>query len=65
MYVCHCKAITDRTIDAVIASGARTVPEVTERCRAGGGCGGCHSRLQALIDASVASAEPALATTAA
>jgi bacterioferritin-associated ferredoxin len=40
MYVCHCEAITDRTIDAAIASGARCVAEVTARCRAGGGCGG-------------------------
>ena len=29
MYVCHCEAITDRTIDAAIASGVRTVAEVT------------------------------------
>jgi bacterioferritin-associated ferredoxin len=62
MYVCHCKVVTDRTIDAVIASGARTVAEVTARCHAGGGCGGCHGRLQALIDAST---EPAVAASAA
>ena len=40
MYVCHCNAVTDRTVDAAIASGATTVPEITERCTAGGGCGG-------------------------
>lgn len=50
MYVCHCEAVTDRTVDAAIASGADTVDDVTSRCRAGGGCGGCHSTLQALID---------------
>jgi bacterioferritin-associated ferredoxin len=65
MFVCHCKAITDRTIDAVIASGARSVAEVTERCHAGGGCGGCHQRLQALIDASVPFTEVGVATSAA
>ena len=45
-----------------IASGARTVAEVTDRCRAGGGCGGCHGRLQALIEASAPFADPVAAT---
>jgi bacterioferritin-associated ferredoxin len=65
MYVCHCSATTDRTVDAAIASGARSVAEVTARCRAGGGCGGCHRRLQALIDASSALANAGVATSAA
>jgi bacterioferritin-associated ferredoxin len=64
MYVCHCEAITDRTIDAAIASGVRTVDEVTARCRAGGGCGGCHSALQALIDAAGPLREPAASSAA-
>lgn len=64
MYVCHCKAVTDRTIDAAIASGARTIAEVTARCRAGGGCGGCHGVLQALVDATAASPESAGASAA-
>ncbi len=51
MYVCHCEAVTDRTVDAAVLSGARTVSDVIELCRAGGGCGGCHDTLQALIDA--------------
>jgi len=52
MYVCHCEAVTDQTVDAAVLSGARTVSDVMELCRAGGGCGGCHATLQALIDAS-------------
>jgi bacterioferritin-associated ferredoxin len=64
MYVCHCEAITDRTIDAAIASGVRTVDEVTARCRAGGGCGGCHKALQALIDAADAQRQPAASSAA-
>jgi bacterioferritin-associated ferredoxin len=64
MVVCHCKAISDRTIDAAIASGVRTVAEVTERCRAGGGCGGCHGALQALIDAADLQREPAAVSAA-
>jgi bacterioferritin-associated ferredoxin len=51
MYVCHCKAVTDRTVDAVIVSGAKSVAEITARCAAGGECGGCHRLLQRLLDA--------------
>jgi bacterioferritin-associated ferredoxin len=54
--LCHCKAVSDRTVDAAIASGARTVADVTARCRAGGGCGGCHRLLQELIDAATVDA---------
>lgn len=59
MVLCHCKAVSDRTVDAAIASGARTVADVTARCRAGGGCGGCHRVLQDLIDATTVDAEAA------
>jgi bacterioferritin-associated ferredoxin len=65
VYVCHCMAVTDRTIGAVIASGARSVDEVTKLCHAGGGCGGCHSHLQALIDACAPFADPLAAASAA
>lgn len=51
MYVCHCKVVSDQAVKAAIASGAGSVAEVTSRCRAGGGCGGCHGLLQAMIDA--------------
>jgi len=49
MYVCSCRAITDRTVDAAIASGASTVPEVAARCGAGSGCGGCWPELERLL----------------
>ena len=64
MYVCHCNAVTDRTVDAAIASGATTVPEITERCTAGGGCGSCHRLLEVLLEASAAEREPATASAA-
>jgi bacterioferritin-associated ferredoxin len=50
MYVCSCHAVSDRTVRAAIASGAATVEEVTERCRAGGRCGSCWPTLDRLID---------------
>jgi NAD(P)H-nitrite reductase large subunit len=49
--VCHCEAVSARSVVAAIASEACSVDDVTSRCHAGGGCGGCHVLLQALIDA--------------
>lgn len=49
MYVCHCRAITDRTVAACIAAGAASVEEVTRGCGAGGRCGGCIPAIEALL----------------
>jgi bacterioferritin-associated ferredoxin len=64
MVVCHCKAVNDRTVDAAIASGATTVSEITDRCTAGGGCGGCHSLLEALLEATSPERESVAASAA-
>jgi bacterioferritin-associated ferredoxin len=64
MVVCHCKAVSDRTVDAAIASGATTVSEITDRCTAGGGCGGCHSLLEALLEATSPERESVTASAA-
>ena len=50
MYVCHCRGVTDRTINAAIASGAGTVEEIARRCSAGADCGGCWPELERLLD---------------
>ena len=49
MYVCGCRAVTDRTIDAAIAAGARTIDDVAARCGAGSSCGGCWPELERLL----------------
>jgi bacterioferritin-associated ferredoxin len=64
MVICHCEVVSDRTVDAAIASGARSVDDITARCHAGGGCGGCHHMLQALLDATLPEAA-SLSTSAA
>lgn len=51
MFVCSCRAVTDRTVRATIASGARTIEDVAARCGAGGRCGGCWPALAELLDA--------------
>jgi bacterioferritin-associated ferredoxin len=45
VYACICHAVSMTTLDAVIASGARTEDEVGEACYAGTGCGGCLDRI--------------------
>ena len=49
MFVCHCRAVTDRTVRAVIASGATTIEELARRCSAGATCGGCWPALEELL----------------
>ena len=49
MYVCHCRAVTDRHICEAIESGASDPETVTRRCGAGGACGGCLPAVQALL----------------
>lgn len=41
MWVCLCKGVTDRQVRSAVARGARTPLEISARCRAGSGCGGC------------------------
>lgn len=49
MYVCHCRAVTDRAIREAIESGARDAFQVSMRCGAGTGCGGCYPALAQLL----------------
>jgi bacterioferritin-associated ferredoxin len=49
MYICHCRAVTDRTIRQEVAAGARTIDELAERCQAGSRCGGCWPALMELL----------------
>jgi bacterioferritin-associated ferredoxin len=47
--VCHCRAVSDRTIGDQVAAGATSIDELSERCGAGSDCGGCHRRLERLL----------------
>jgi bacterioferritin-associated ferredoxin len=49
MLVCACNTVSQREIRACVANGASTVAEVGEACGAGTGCGGCRSRIRALL----------------
>ena len=52
MFVCLCKAITDREIhEAVDAGAVGHVDDLEQLCGVGSGCGTCRPTAQELIDA--------------
>ena len=50
--VCTCFGVTDKEIERVIRENdLTTVEQVTNYCKAGGGCGGCHGEIEKIIEA--------------
>lgn len=48
--VCHCFGVTDKEVERVIRENdVKTLEELTDSCKAGGGCGNCLPELQAII----------------
>lgn len=48
--VCTCFGVTDKEIERVIRENdLTTVEEVTNYCKAGGGCGGCQGEIEKII----------------
>jgi len=50
VYVCLCKAASDKDVKAAITDGARTVDEVGEACGAGTGCGACRPMIHEMLE---------------
>jgi NifU-like protein len=49
--VCRCFGVTDNLIEKVVREhDLTTIEQVTHYSKAGGGCGGCHADIQAIID---------------
>lgn len=49
--VCVCFGVTEREIERVVReNGLRTVEQVTNYTKAGGGCGGCAPKIEAIIE---------------
>jgi len=49
--VCNCFGVTENEIERVIQdNGLRTVEQVTNYCKAGGGCGGCKGEIEKIIE---------------
>jgi bacterioferritin-associated ferredoxin len=49
MIVCSCKAVSDRTVGALVESGARTVEDVARATGAGTDCGCCAGELARIL----------------
>jgi bacterioferritin-associated ferredoxin len=69
MYICGCRAVTDREVHAAVQSGARSAAEVAARCGAGSRCGNCLDLVLAVVEASTPGSDqpvgwPVLARTA-
>jgi len=48
MYICHCRAVSDRTIRAEIELGAIDEDDIGDRCGAGTRCGSCLDEIRRL-----------------
>lgn len=48
--VCRCNGVPKETVEAAITAGSRTVSDVGRETRAGTGCGGCRSKIAALLE---------------
>lgn len=49
--ICTCFGVTDKEIERVIhENNLTTVEEVTNYCKAGGGCGGCQGEIEKIIE---------------
>ena len=49
--VCTCFGVTEQEIERVIRENdLMTVEQVTNYCKAGGGCGGCHGEIEKIIE---------------
>ncbi len=49
--VCECFGVTDLEIERVVRENhLKTIEDVTDYTKAGGGCGNCHDRIQEIID---------------
>lgn len=55
MVICHCEFVNDRTINEIaeatggVAAHELTVDDVTDRCGAGGQCGGCRDSIEQIL----------------
>jgi NifU-like protein len=49
--ICECFGVTEPEIERVVReNNLKTIEEVTNYTKAGGGCGGCHDAIQEIID---------------
>lgn len=58
--VCECFGVTDIEIERAVRENAlKTIEDVTNYVKAGGGCESCHEKIQEIIDTSLGKERPA------
>jgi bacterioferritin-associated ferredoxin len=50
MYICHCHAVSDRTIRSEVELGALDEFDIADRCKAGTRCGSCVDEIRRLCE---------------
>lgn len=50
MIVCHCHAVSDRTLRCRIREGCATSRDLAECTGAGTGCGGCEALIEEIVE---------------
>jgi bacterioferritin-associated ferredoxin len=60
VFVCGCRAVTDREVQDAVETGARSAAEVAARCGAGSRCGNCVDLVLAVIEACAPVSETAV-----
>ena len=55
MYVCICRAIRERDVDAAVRAGARRPVDVFRACGQSPQCGGCAPNMRQRISKTIAS----------
>lgn len=53
MYVCICKAVSEKDVLHAIEKGVRTLKEIQKNCGAGTDCGACCSKVNAILDKTI------------
>lgn len=49
MFICICKAVTEKMLLETVQSGSRSMSEVQNACGAGSDCGACKPKLEKYI----------------
>jgi NifU-like protein len=63
--ICECFGVTDREIEKVVRENhLKTIEDVTDYVKAGGGCGKCHDSIQTVIDGVLGAPRQPVAATA-
>jgi bacterioferritin-associated ferredoxin len=58
VYICICRLVSRSQIESLVASGLRTVEQISAASTAGTECGKCRRNIQRVIDAYLQRVDP-------